>query len=144
MNMRARASGSPAATQRSQNSDTMSVSDVPSRPAWASHADNSAKKASFTPRLYSHNVRLAVRGNHDLRGQPISPATAGEAVCSDPVSALGRADLVGILEVILHDARDPRCNHLERRSENPRPEFPTRRQFQPAAEVRQVGHAQAR
>jgi hypothetical protein len=38
--------------------NTMSVSDVPSRPAWASHADNSAKKASFTPRLYSHNVRL--------------------------------------------------------------------------------------
>src|SRR5215475_8688223 len=54
--MRARASGSPAATQRSQNPDTMSVSDVPARPAWVSHADNSAKKASFTPRLYSHNA----------------------------------------------------------------------------------------
>src|SRR5262249_1027679 len=58
INMRARASGSPAATQRSQNPDTMSVSGVPERPASASHADNSAKKASFTPRLYSHNVRL--------------------------------------------------------------------------------------
>src|SRR5262245_1233809 len=54
--MSARAIGTPAATQRSQNPDTMSVSDVPARPAWVSHSDNSAK--SFTPRLYSHNVRL--------------------------------------------------------------------------------------
>jgi hypothetical protein len=37
INMRARASGSPAATQRSQNPDTMSVSGVPARPASASH-----------------------------------------------------------------------------------------------------------
>jgi hypothetical protein len=29
----------------------MSVSGVPARPASASHADNSAKKASFMPRL---------------------------------------------------------------------------------------------
>src|SRR5262249_37709075 len=55
---RACASGSPAATQRSQNPDTMSVSDVPARLASASHADNSAKKASFTARLYSHDARL--------------------------------------------------------------------------------------
>ena len=48
-----RASGSPAAPQRSQKPDTMSVSDVPARPACVSHADNSAKKASFMPRLYS-------------------------------------------------------------------------------------------
>jgi hypothetical protein len=31
---------------------------VPARPAWVSHSDNSAKKASFTPRLYSHNARF--------------------------------------------------------------------------------------
>jgi hypothetical protein len=36
----------------------MSVSDVPARPAWVNHADNSAKKASFIPRLYGHNVRF--------------------------------------------------------------------------------------
>src|SRR5262245_56681662 len=56
--MRARASGSPAATQRSQNPDTMSVSDVPARPAWVSHADSSEHEASFTPRLYSHHALL--------------------------------------------------------------------------------------
>src|SRR5262249_11559734 len=55
--MSARASGSPAATQRSQNPDTMSVSGVPARPAWVSHSDNSAKEASFTPRLYSHSAQ---------------------------------------------------------------------------------------
>src|SRR5262249_15660802 len=54
--MCARASGSPAATQRSQHPARMSVSDVPARPAWVSHSDNSAKEASFTPRLYSHKV----------------------------------------------------------------------------------------
>src|SRR5262249_11386544 len=32
-----------------------------SRPAWVSHADKSAKKASFTPRLYSHNAPLVDR-----------------------------------------------------------------------------------
>src|SRR5262245_48484047 len=56
MNMRARATGTPAATQRSQNPDTISISDVPARPAWVSHADNSAKTASFMPPLYSHAV----------------------------------------------------------------------------------------
>jgi hypothetical protein len=34
------------------------VSDVPARLDSASHADNSAKKASFTARLYSHDARL--------------------------------------------------------------------------------------
>jgi len=38
----------------------MSVSDAPARPAWISHADKSAKKASFTPRLYSHNAPLGM------------------------------------------------------------------------------------
>ena len=57
INKTARASGSPAATQRPQNPDTMSLSDVPARVAWISHADNSAKKASFTQLLYSQNVR---------------------------------------------------------------------------------------
>src|SRR5262245_48640913 len=54
--MRARATGTPAATQRSQNPDTISTSEVPARPACVSHADNSVKTASFMPRLYSHAV----------------------------------------------------------------------------------------
>jgi hypothetical protein len=61
MNTITRASGSPAATQRSQNTDTMSVSDLPARPACVSHAESSAKKASFTPRLYNHDVRSWVQ-----------------------------------------------------------------------------------
>src|SRR5262245_285185 len=86
MNMRARATGTPAATQRSQNPDTISISDVPARPAWVSHADNSAKTASFMPPLYSHAVwfwhqaELAAR----LRGCPLSvgraPLQAKQAV----------------------------------------------------------------
>ena len=44
MNTWARPSGSPAATQRSQNPETISVSEVPARPAWVSHADNSVKE----------------------------------------------------------------------------------------------------
>src|SRR5580704_68780 len=52
MNNWARPSGSPAATQRSQNPDTMSVSEVPARPAWVSHAANALKEASFIPALY--------------------------------------------------------------------------------------------
>jgi hypothetical protein len=35
----------------------MAVSGVPARPACVSHADSSAKKASFMPRLYSRKVR---------------------------------------------------------------------------------------
>ena len=54
---RLRASGSPPATHRSQNPDTMAVSGVPARPACVSHADSSAKKASFMLRLYSLKVR---------------------------------------------------------------------------------------
>ena len=54
---RLRGSGSPAATHRSQNPDTMAVSEVPARPASVSHADSSARKASFMPRLYSRKVR---------------------------------------------------------------------------------------
>jgi hypothetical protein len=42
-----------AATQRSQNPETMSVSGVPAKPAWVSHADNSLNSFSFMPRLYS-------------------------------------------------------------------------------------------
>jgi hypothetical protein len=57
INNRLRASGSPAATHRSQNPDTMAVSGVPARPACVSHADSSAKKASFMPRLYSRKVQ---------------------------------------------------------------------------------------
>ena len=52
MNTWTRPSGIPAATQRSQNTETMSVSGVPARPAWVSHADNSVKRFSFMPRLY--------------------------------------------------------------------------------------------
>src|SRR3974390_28475 len=51
-----RASGSPAAAHRSQNPDTMAVSGVPARPACVSHAESSAKKASFIPRLYNRKV----------------------------------------------------------------------------------------
>src|SRR5262249_53545216 len=47
-----RPSGMPAATQRSQNTETMSVSGVPARPAWVSQADKSVRKFSFIPRLY--------------------------------------------------------------------------------------------
>jgi hypothetical protein len=52
MNTCMRPSGSPAATQRSQNPDTMSVPEVPAKPAWMSHADNSVKEASFMWGLY--------------------------------------------------------------------------------------------
>jgi hypothetical protein len=41
----------PATTQRSQNPDTMSFSELPARPACVSHADSSAKKASFIPAI---------------------------------------------------------------------------------------------
>src|SRR6516165_5404902 len=54
---RLRGSGSPAATHRSQNPDTMAVSGVPATPACVSDADSSAKKAFFMPRLYSRKVR---------------------------------------------------------------------------------------
>src|SRR5262245_45095357 len=88
--MCARASGSPAATQRSQHPARMSVSDVPARPAWVSHSDNSAKEASFTPRLYSHNARfwhlasirasaaisLGFRSEADMHGRAASTPAA--------------------------------------------------------------------
>src|SRR5215469_7924560 len=49
----ARPNGIPAATQRSQKPDTMSISAAPAKPACVSQADNSVKKASFMSRLYS-------------------------------------------------------------------------------------------
>jgi hypothetical protein len=45
--------------QRSQNPDTMWDSEVPSSPAWVSHADNAMKEVSFISTIY--------RG---LRGRP--------------------------------------------------------------------------
>ena len=58
INTWARPSGNPAATQRSQNPDKMSVSEVPARPAWVSHADNSMKEASFISGLYRRSRPL--------------------------------------------------------------------------------------
>ena len=52
MNKLARLSGNPAATQRSQNPDTISISGVPASPACVSHADISVKNASFMLRVY--------------------------------------------------------------------------------------------
>src|SRR6202035_3742316 len=57
MNNWARPSGSPAATQRSQNPDTISVSEVPARPACVSHAANALKEASFIAALYRPSRR---------------------------------------------------------------------------------------
>src|SRR5690242_5367057 len=72
MNTWQRPSGRPAATQRSQNPDTMSLSDVPARPAWVSHADKSAKKFSFISRLYrlrhSEGLVLAQIGRKSFVG----------------------------------------------------------------------------
>ena len=56
----ARPSGMPAATQRSQNTEKISVSGVPARPAFVSHADNSPKKLSFMPGLYRHSAGIRV------------------------------------------------------------------------------------
>src|SRR4051812_46470926 len=81
--MSARAIGSPAATQRSQNPDTISTSDVPARPASVSHADNSAKKASFMSRLYSHDVRLSHKREVLRRPQNTDPRVGGGAIECD-------------------------------------------------------------
>jgi hypothetical protein len=61
INIRLRASGSPAATHRSQNSDTMTVSGVPARPASVNHADNSVKNFSFmtTRQTYMRSSNFA-------------------------------------------------------------------------------------
>jgi hypothetical protein len=60
MNTWVRSSGSPAATHRSQNPDTMADSGVPARPAWVSYSANSVKEASFIWRLY--RAFVAARG----------------------------------------------------------------------------------
>ena len=57
MNKLTRLSGNPAATQRSQNLDTISISGVPASPACVSHADISAKNASFMLRVYQGQDR---------------------------------------------------------------------------------------
>ena len=62
-----RANGSPAATQRSQKPDTISVSGVPARPACVSHPDNSAKKASFMPDYTAGKSGLALSGSSAAR-----------------------------------------------------------------------------
>ena len=83
-----RASGSPAATQRSQKPDTMSVSEVPARPACVSHADNSAKKASFMPRLYSRKVPAGTERVY--RGAVSAFGAAGSSDrCNTGIKSLG-------------------------------------------------------
>src|SRR5262245_10321502 len=59
MNTWTRPSGIPAATQRSQNTETMSVSGVPARPAWVTHADNSLRRVSFMARFVRWSLHLS-------------------------------------------------------------------------------------
>src|SRR5262245_19236178 len=111
--MRARASGSPAATQRSQKPDTMSVSDAPARPAWVSHSDNSAKKASFTPRLYSHNGRLwHAASDHILPAKlSLSQQSGVKQMLSRPLAAIdfaaARADFDDVPGTISFCCEEP-------------------------------------
>src|SRR5215510_16521042 len=84
MNAWARPSEIPAATQRSQNTEKISFSGVPARPACVSHADTSAKKRSFMPGLYSRSGPFDVRKSPKVDTFCAQPLTSNsEGACID-------------------------------------------------------------
>ena len=75
--------------------EKMSVSGVPARPAWVSHADNSPKSFSFMSRLYrrphagsrQHVPDSSVRRNFGMRPTPRGfPGAARQRCAADPGS----------------------------------------------------------
>src|SRR5262245_51911249 len=87
MNAWARPSEIPAATQRSQNTEKISFSGMPARPACVSHADTSAKKRSFMPGLYNRN------GPFDVRKSPGPAREFDRARPNNPKELSGRQGL---------------------------------------------------
>jgi hypothetical protein len=73
----------PAATQRSQNTEKISVSGVPARPACVSHADRSAKKRAPYLALAIKSVSLAcMTGTLMETPRAATPASAFSADAS--------------------------------------------------------------
>src|SRR6516225_4452388 len=107
-----RASGSPAAKQRSQKPVTMSSSAVPVRPACVSHAETSAKTASFILRLYRGEVAAgSVRDASHLADktdiaavaiggmQPAVLVIIGHALLGERLHLLERAGTLRLLQL---------------------------------------------